>query len=148
MEADADRAGHARRLAGRSAHPEHIVVAPLDIEGMVIHQAVHDFIRLRTAVKDVADDVEMINNEPLNQLCHGDDEVFGAADFEDGLDDRLVVCFFIEHLRLFGDQLLDDIRVYLEETILQTSIRRYSMTLYQSSISSCCFFSISRRSLG
>ena len=39
-------------------------------------------------------------------------------------------------------------RVYLEETILQTSIRRYSMTLYQSSMSSCCFFSISRRSLG
>ena len=111
VEADADRAGHARRLAGRSAHPEHIVVAPLDIEGMVIHQAVHDFIRLRTAVKDVADDVEMINNEPLNQLCHGNDEVLGASDFEDSLDDRLVVCFFVEHLRLFGDQLLDDIAI-------------------------------------
>ena len=78
---------------------------------MVIHQAVHDFIRLRTAVKDVADDVEMINNEPLNQLCHGNDEVLGAADFEDSLDDRLVVCFFVEHLRLFGDQLLDDIAI-------------------------------------
>lgn len=78
---------------------------------MVIHQAVHDFIRLRTAVKDVADDVEMINNEPLNQLCHGNDEVLGASDFEDSLDDRLVVCFFVEHLRLFGNQLLDDIAI-------------------------------------
>ena len=53
----------------------------------------------------------MINNEPLNQLCHGNDEVLGASDFEDSLDDRLVVCFFVEHLRLFGDQLLDDIAI-------------------------------------
>ena len=29
----------------------------------------------------------MINNEPLNQLCHGNDEVLGASDFEDSLDD-------------------------------------------------------------
>ena len=53
----------------------------------------------------------MINNESLNQLCHGNDEVLGASDFEDSLDDRLVVCFFVEHLRLFGNQLLDDIAI-------------------------------------
>ena len=46
---------------------ENFIIAPLDIEGMVIHQAVHDFIRLRTAVKDVADDVEMIRANALPQ---------------------------------------------------------------------------------
>ena len=53
----------------------------------------------------------MIDNETLNQLCYRDDEILCTSDFQDCLNDCLIIRFFVENLQLFGDQLLDDVAV-------------------------------------
>ena len=48
--ADADCIGNAPLLARGSPHPQHVVVSPLDIQGMVGHQLVHNHVGPRPPV--------------------------------------------------------------------------------------------------
>ena len=43
-----------------------------------VAQRVHDDMRTRSAVENVAHDVERVNREPLNQVAHRDDEIVGT----------------------------------------------------------------------
>ena len=84
--------------AERRAHPEHIVVAPLDVDGGMLHEQVEDGVGPVAAVEEVADDVEPVDGQPLDQ--HGErlDEVSAAVNLHDGIEELLE----IDELRLVG----------------------------------------------
>ena len=84
--------------AERRAHPEHIVVAPLDVDGGMLHEQVEDGVGPVAAVEEVADDVKPVDSHPLDQ--HGErlDEVGAAVDLHDGIEELLEV----DELRLVG----------------------------------------------
>ena len=75
---DAYHVGYTAVVARRGTHPQNIVVTPLDVEIMIITESIHDNMRTRSAVENVAHDVERVNREPLNQVTHRDDEIVGT----------------------------------------------------------------------
>ena len=101
--ADADGA------ARRSAHPDHIVVAPLDVHIVVAHQQVEDDVRPGAAVEQVAHDVELVHRQPLDQLAEADDELIGAAIFDDAADDLAVVEVLVVVLEVGVEQLIQNV---------------------------------------
>ena len=50
--------GYATVIAGSGAHPQNIVIAPLNIEIMIIAQGIHNDMRSRSAIIDVAYDMK------------------------------------------------------------------------------------------
>ena len=56
-QAEADHCSDTRLLSGSSPHPEHVVIAPLDIQRMIIHQTVNDPVRLRSPVKNISNNM-------------------------------------------------------------------------------------------
>ena len=59
--------GNAGGLAGRSAHPQQVVVAPLDVERMVGEQAIHNLGSAAAAVEDVAHQVQVVDGQALDE---------------------------------------------------------------------------------
>ncbi len=58
----------ARRLTGGRAHPQQVVIAPLDIQRVVLHQAVHDLGRPAAAVEDIAHQMQMVDDQALDEI--------------------------------------------------------------------------------
>ena len=98
--AHADHVGDAPRVAGGGPHPEDVVVAPLDVEVMVVAKRVHDDVGARPAVVDVADDVQQVDRQALDQVAHGDDEVIGPAGRDDRVDDLVHIGGLVRLVRL------------------------------------------------
>ncbi len=109
LRADADHIGDARRVAGGRTHPQDIVIAPLDVHRVIIHQAVHDGGRSRSSVKDVAHDVQVIDDQPLNQLAQGDDKIFRPVNANNRGNDFIIIVFLIGKIDALIDQFLDDV---------------------------------------
>ena len=61
--------GNTGRLSGSGSHPEQIMIPPLNIHRMVIHQMIHDFHSTRASVINIAHNMQMIDNQTLNQLA-------------------------------------------------------------------------------
>ncbi len=101
--ADADGA------AGSGTHPDHIVVAPLDIHIVVAHQQVEDDVRAGAAVEQVAHDVQLVHGQPLDELTETDDELVGAAIFDDAADDLAVVEVLVVVLKVGVEQLIQNV---------------------------------------
>ena len=57
-----------RAVARGGAHPQDVVIAPLDIHIMIGKQPVHDDVRAGAAVEHVADDVQPVDDEPLDEV--------------------------------------------------------------------------------
>ena len=85
------------------------MVAPLDVNRRMLHEEVDDSVRTVAAIKEVADDMNALDCEPLDEYAERVNEVRTAADLHDGLDQL----FIVVELRLiqFGartQQLHDD----------------------------------------
>ena len=39
--------------------------------------------------------MEVINDKPLNQFTQSDNKLFGPSNGNDGMDDLLIICFFV-----------------------------------------------------
>ena len=115
--ADPDGIGNTAPLSRGRAHPEHVMVSPLDIQGMVVHQLVHDDMRSGPPVVDVPHDMEVIHHQPLDQGGNGRNKAFRPADPDDGHDDLVVVGFLVVDLRLLRDQLLNHIGKILRQSL-------------------------------
>ena len=107
--ADTDHIGNTPLLARSGAHPEHIMVSPLDIQGVVGHQFIHDDMRARPPVIDIPQDVEMVHNQPLDQFAERHNEFLCPSHPYDGCDNGAVIRFLIPHIHLFRNQLLNHI---------------------------------------
>ncbi len=113
--AHADHVGDAPRVAGGGPHPEDVVVAPLDVEVMVVAKRVHDDVGARPAVVDVADDVQQVDRQALDQVAHGDDEVIGPAGRNDRVDDLVHIGGLVRLVARFVEQFLDDVGELLRQ---------------------------------
>ena len=67
--ADADHIGDASPLACGSTHPQHVMIAPLDIHRVMLHQFFHDNMRSGPSIIDISYDMQMIYGKPLDQLA-------------------------------------------------------------------------------
>ena len=85
------------------------MVAPLDVHIVIGHQGVHDNIGAGTAVKDVADDVEMIHGKTLNNTADSNSKSCCLSGFDDGIDDIFVVIPLVGFLVAGVEQLVDHI---------------------------------------
>lgn len=86
----------------------------------------------RTSVVNITYNMEMIDDKSLDQIAQGNDKVRRPSDSDDGMNDLIVVTFFIGNLRFFCDELFYNIGkifgsalrtfdlVYLEATVLVT----------------------------
>ena len=91
------------------AHPQDVVVAPLDVPTVVVTQRVHDDVRTGASVVDVAQDVQLVDGQPLYHLGYGHDEVVGPARGDDSVHDDVHVGRLVSVLRVLMEQFLDDI---------------------------------------
>ena len=103
--------GDAGLISRCCPHPQYIVVSPLKIEGMVVHQKIHDLVRIRSAVKNIPDDMQMIYGQPLDQLCQRNDKFIRIVNFQNGIQNflvipHLVIIFVFLHMQ----KLIDNIR--------------------------------------
>ena len=88
------------------------MVAPLDIERVVIHEAVHDAVALVSAIVYIAHQMQMVHCKALDERGEGRDEVFGGPDLYDGLDDAHMV-LMAARLAYGGgaEELIDDVGI-------------------------------------
>ena len=70
-------------LSDGSSHPYNIMISPLNIERMVIHQTIHNKMRTRSTVKNITENVKVIHNKALDQFCKRNDKVLCASDLND-----------------------------------------------------------------
>ena len=102
----------AGRYARGGAHPQDVVVAPLDIGALMraAQQPVHDLGRPAAAVEDVADQMDVVDREHLDELGERADEVLGGVGLQDGIDDALVIAHAVVVLVWVRvQQLIDDV---------------------------------------
>ena len=130
-ERDAHDVGYAAVVAGGRAHPEHVVVAPLDVPVAVVTEGVHDQVCTRTAVIDVAEDMELVDAQLLDHVAHGYNEGVGLTGGDDGLDDAVEVGLLVILAALLVEQLLYNIGELLGECLADFRagvFRRYALT--------------------
>ena len=113
----------AAALAERGAHPHDVVVAPLDVERVVAHERVHDDVGVRPAIVDVADDVQMVDGQTLDEQAQRLDERAHAVGADDGVDDGRVVGLLVGALAVLGHQLLDDVREIARQRLAHAGAR-------------------------
>ena len=66
-------------VTSRGTHPQHIVVAPLDIPRVVLAQGVHDDVGTRTTIVDVAQNMQLVDCEALDNVTDGADKIVGTT---------------------------------------------------------------------
>lgn len=96
-------------VASGRAHPQNVMIAPLYVPAVVVAQRVHDDVRTGASVVDVAQDVQLVDGQPLYHLGYGHDEVVGPARGDDGVHDDVHVGRLVSVLRVLMEQFLDDI---------------------------------------
>ena len=101
--------GAAQGAAGRRPHPDHVVVAPLDVHAVVAQKQVQDDVGPGPAVEQVAHDVQFVHRQPLDQLAQPGDEPVGPAVFDDAAHDLAVVEVLVVVLKVGVEQLVQHI---------------------------------------
>ena len=91
------------------------MVAPLHIHAVVIHQAVHDDIGVRSPVIHIAYQVQPRYSQPLDQRAEGADQVLRFAHIDRGLQDACQILGPVLPI-LAGDQLLQHIAVLIGQS--------------------------------
>ena len=104
-------------VARTGSHPEDVVVAPLYVPRVVLAQRVHDDVGARSAVEDVAQDVELVDGQPLYDVAECYDEVVGASCGDDGIDNDVDVGGLVVVLGALVEQLLDDVGEVLRQRL-------------------------------
>jgi len=100
-------------IASRSAHPQDVVIAPLDIPRVILAQGVHDDVGTRTAIVDVAKDMQLVDGQTLDDVTDGADEIIGTTGRNNGVDNDADVSGLVDIGEALVEQLLDDIRELL-----------------------------------
>ena len=76
------------------------MVAPLDI--IVTHggQHIQNLSGSGTTIEDIADDMQRINGERMNEIGNDDDELVGTACLNDSIDDSVVISLSVMLLQI------------------------------------------------
>ena len=101
--------GNAAFVAGGSAHPENVMVAPLDVKVVIVAERIHDEMGTGTTVVDVADEMQRVDDQALDEVAQGDDELVRAVRLDDGADDDVEILVFVRFVGGFVEKFLDDV---------------------------------------
>ena len=101
--------GYATIIAGSGSHPQNIMVAPLNVEVMIIAQSIHDDVCSGTTVVYIAYDMKRINRQPLNQITHGYNKVIRPLGRDNGTDNDIDISMLVGLDSRLMQQLLNDI---------------------------------------
>lgn len=88
---DTDDIGDTAGIARRSPHPQYVVIAPLNVHGMMLHQRVHHQVRIRPPVINITHHMKMIYHEAADQSAQRHDQLLGAPGADDGMDDLVII---------------------------------------------------------
>ena len=116
-QAKAQHIADAGIVAGRGSHPQNIVVAPLYVPRVVLAQGVHDDMRTRAAVVDVAKNMQLVDGQALDDVTDGADEIIGTTSRYDGVYDYAYIGSLIVVAKALVQKLLDDIRKILRQRL-------------------------------
>ena len=86
------------------------MVAPLNVDLVVIHQRIQDPVRSRTPVVNIADHMQSGDGQTLDQFSQMYDVVLGPACVDDRLKQALVVICLVFDFCLLVKQFLDQRR--------------------------------------
>ena len=104
-----DDIGDAGQLTAGCAHPLDIVIPPLYIQAVVVHENVHNIIRPVAPVINISENMEMVDDQTSRKLRERLDKALRTSDPDDRIDDLLVVGFLILDITALRDQLIDHI---------------------------------------
>ncbi len=104
-----DDIGNAGKTPRRCSHPHHIMIAPLNVNTMIFPQRIKNDLRSRSPVIDIPDNVQMIDDEPLDEIAQGNDKSGRTADLDNSLNDTVIIRFLILDLLFFCDQFFNDV---------------------------------------
>ena len=66
------------------AHPQHVVIAPLNVDFFgIVHQQIKNRVGSVAAVKEITDKVQAMNRQPLNQRGQCVNKIFAALNLDD-----------------------------------------------------------------
>ena len=106
----ADDVADAAVVAGCGSNPQNVVVAPLDVQVVIGAQDVHDFVGALATVEHIAQNVQTVDGELVDEVAHGDDEVVGTACADDGAHNHVDIALLVGVAGALMQQLLDDVR--------------------------------------
>ena len=97
-------------IACTGTHPEHVVVAPLQVPMLIAAQQVQNEVCTGATVIDIAQHMEQVDDETLNHVGDGNDEVVSPTCGNDGLDNPVDIGCLIHIIGTLMKQFLDDVR--------------------------------------
>ena len=106
---DAQHIADAGQIARGRSHPGDIMVAPLDIHIVKLHQLIHNQIRPWTPVKNIPYNMKVVNGQVLNQAAQGDDELVRGMYVYDGTDNLTVINPLVLPLVIHMQKLINNI---------------------------------------
>ena len=104
-------------VSSGGSHPQNVVVAPLDVQMMVVAERVHNQVGTWSAVINVAEDVQTVDGQALDEVADGYDEMADAARADDGLDDDVEVSLLVVVLRRLVQQFLNDVCKFFRQAL-------------------------------
>ena len=104
-----DNVRYAGVIARCGAHPQYVMVAPLNVEVMVVAKRIHDDMRTRTTVVNIAHDVQRVDCKPLDKLAHGNDKVIRTLGRDNRTDNDIDIRMLVRLYAGLVQQLLNDI---------------------------------------
>ena len=84
---------------------------------MMTHELVHDNMRSGTSVKNVADNVQMVDNKSSDQVANCHNEFRSPVDFDYRVNNFVIICFLILDFFLFGNKFFNNIGKVFRECL-------------------------------
>ena len=126
VQAIAHSAGNADVASRSGSHPENIMVAPLKIKRMVGSEQIKNTVGGVAAVKDIADNVQAVYRQPLDQRRERNHKIIRAKP-NYRVQDTAVIAHLVIVLVLLGmEQLVYDISVLLGHRLAHLGARVFT----------------------
>ena len=104
-------------VASSSTHPEHVMVAPLDVPRVILAQGVQYDVGPGPPVEDVAQDVQLVDGQTLDDVAYRNDKVVSTSRRDDRVYDDRHVCSLVNVIRTLVQQFLNDVCKLLRQRL-------------------------------
>ena len=125
-EREPEHIGYAAGVSCGGSHPQGIMVAPLNVEVVTFLQVVHDDVRAWSAVEYVAQDVELVNAQALDDRTDGSNETLRLPRLYDAPDDAVEIGVLVIIARTFVQHFLYDVGEALGQSLAHLAARVFA----------------------
>ena len=112
-----DNIGYAGFMPGSRTHPYHIMIPPLEIHVLQLHQMIHDNMRPRSSVENIPDHMKSCDNQTLNSLGNSHNKLFGPVDSDDSIKNLIIILLFLHHPVILAEQFFQNVREIRRKTL-------------------------------